>query len=352
MCLATTTGQTTTGHLTDFTFGSAAGVDRGRRSLAGFETGGTPQIRPRFSASGKELIACLGHSHPLTSGCREPRLIAPARDAQKGQPGTREELKAAGNVVGANIAVILLVLGAAGAIRAFPVDEVVLSRTGIVLALATGLLVLAAQLGEVSRLTGGLWLALFVLFAWQSYRGERRRRQRRAEVAAIAASAVPSSGRPPAGPILLVGLGVAGLVLGAHLTVGGAVEIAAALGIPQGIIAVTIVAIGTTLPEFLTSVVAASRGEPDLAIGNVIGSSIFNILAILGLTALVQQLPVAPEVAAFDVWVLVGAVAALLIFGLSGRRLGRLGGIGFLLAYFAFLAVQSIRAFSGGSTPL
>jgi cation:H+ antiporter len=257
-----------------------------------------------------------------------------------------------GNVVGANIAVILLVLGAAGAVRAFPVDEVVLSRTGIVLALATGLLVLAAQLGEVSRLTGGLWLALFVLFAWQSYRAERRRRQRRADVAAIAASAVSISGRPPAGPILLAGLGVAGLVLGAHLTVGGAVEIAAALGIPQGIIAVTIVAIGTTLPEFLTSVVAASRGEPDLAIGNVIGSSIFNILAILGLTALVQPLPVAPEVAAFDVWVLAGAVAALLIFGLSGRRLGRLEGIGFLLAYFAFLAVQSIQAFFGGSTPL
>src|SRR5690606_31057556 len=121
------------------------------------------------------------------------------------------------------------------------------------------------------------------------------------------------------GPALVMALG--GLLItlvGAKVLVSGAVSIAAALGVSEAVIGLTIVAVGTSLPELVTSVMAAYKRQGDLAFGNIVGSNIFNILGILGVTALIKPLVVAPGIMAFDVWVMLGATLALIAVAVTG----------------------------------
>ena len=135
-------------------------------------------------------------------------------------------------------------------------------------------------------------------------------------------------------------LGLAGVSLGAHLMVGAATIIARGLGITETVIGITVVAVGTSLPELATTVVAAYRKHAGVAIGNVIGSSVFNILAILGVVTVVTPLPVPDEIMHLDIWVLAGVTGLVIAAMLSGLRLGRPFGVFLLLGYAAFAAVQ------------
>jgi cation:H+ antiporter len=137
--------------------------------------------------------------------------------------------------------------------------------------------------------------------------------------------------------ILLAGL-VATLI-GAKFLVTGAIELAARLGMSEAVIGLTIVAIGTSMPELVTSVIAARKGHGDVAFGNIVGSNIFNILGILGVTALVQPLAVPPGIAGVDIWVMLGATVVMLLFARTGWRVGRREGLVMVLAYAAYLAV-------------
>jgi cation:H+ antiporter len=133
--------------------------------------------------------------------------------------------------------------------------------------------------------------------------------------------------------------GIAVLVFGATLLVDGAIQIARDYGISETIIGLTVVAVGTSLPEFATSAVAAYRKEADVAIGNVVGSNIYNILGILGVTALVQPIPMPPEIMAVDIWVMLAAAVVLVVFALSGLRINRWEGGLLLAGYVAYIAV-------------
>jgi cation:H+ antiporter len=148
---------------------------------------------------------------------------------------------------------------------------------------------------------------------------------------------------PPLGGSLALGIGasLAGLLLlvaGAYLLVGGAIELARNFGVSETIIGLTVVAVGTSLPELATSVVAAARGQSDVAFGNVVGSNIYNILGILGVTALVQPIPVPAEIVAFDIWVMLAASLLLVMFAMTGWRINRWEGGIFLGVYGLYIA--------------
>ena len=130
--------------------------------------------------------------------------------------------------------------------------------------------------------------------------------------------------------------GLVGLGFGADLLVGGAINIARALGISETVIGLTLVAIGTSLPELVTSVMAAFRGQADVAMGNVIGSNTFNVLAILGITGLIAPMPVPDQLLSFDLWVMLGVSLLLVPFVFFRRDIGKLAGIGLVGGYVAY----------------
>ena len=203
------------------------------------------------------------------------------------------------------------------------------------------LFLLSSDLG-ISRVDGavlfGLLIAYTVFLVVQS---RRQTSATRAEYAEAVEGMVPGeTGGHRARDLGFVAGGLALLVLGAQTLVGAAVTIAALLGVPQLIVGLTIVAAGTSLPEVATSIVATIRGERDIAVGNVVGSNTFNILGVLGVSALVApgDLPVAPSVLAFDLPVMTAVAVACLPVFFTGRTIARWEGVVFLGYYVAYTA--------------
>ena len=144
---------------------------------------------------------------------------------------------------------------------------------------------------------------------------------------------------------LLITCGGMGLlVLGANMLVRGATELASGLGVSDTVIGLTVVAIGTSLPELATSIMAAIKKQSDVALGNVIGSNIFNILSILGITALIKPIPIPAEILQFDLWIMIAASAALLLFAYSGRKISRIEGGLLLGAYAAYIGTVAMTS--------
>jgi cation:H+ antiporter len=204
---------------------------------------------------------------------------------------------------------------------------------------ASVLLVAICLLGEIGRVIATLLLALLLAYTLWTYLTERRAAGPAAAMHAAEAEVV---GRRPRS--LAVGLatalaGIAGVVWGADLLVRAAIELAQDLGVSDAVIGLSIVAVGTSLPELATTVVATLRRQSDVAFGNIVGSNIFNILGILGVTALVQPLAVPAEIARFDVWVMLAVAIVGIAFAITGWRLSRLEGGVLLSAYVAYLGV-------------
>jgi cation:H+ antiporter len=126
-------------------------------------------------------------------------------------------------------------------------------------------------------------------------------------------------------------------LLGAHLLVSSVLAIAIDAGVSQTVLGLTVVAVGTSLPELTTSVLAAFRRQPDIAFGNIVGSNIYNILGILGITAIIEPFPVPPEIVQTDIWIMLAATGMLLFFSISGWRISRIEGGILLTAYGAYL---------------
>jgi cation:H+ antiporter len=138
--------------------------------------------------------------------------------------------------------------------------------------------------------------------------------------------------------------GLVGIIAGANLLVTASIEIAGAMGIPDSVIGLTVVAVGTSLPELATSIAAAVKRQTDIALGNIIGSNIFNILGILGVTVLVRPIQIPENVVSFDAWVLLGVTGLLLYYALTDARISRTEGAVFLVLYIAYLALLASRA--------
>lgn len=254
-------------------------------------------------------------------GTSVPELLTSVQAALVDAPGI-----SVGNVVGSNIANILLILGAAAALRPLAVSGAAFRRDGSVLVLASMVclaMILMGTLGRPAALVFLAGLGAYVIVALRS--GDA------AEGAA--------QGILPKLPLSVVTF-IGGLVLtlvAARALVTGSVGVASSLGVSEAVIGLTVVAIGTSMPELVTSVVAARKGQADLAFGNIVGSCIFNILGILGVTALVTPIEVPAVIAAFDIWVMLGATAALVLAAVSGWRISRGEGLAFLAGYVAYL---------------
>jgi cation:H+ antiporter len=251
-------------------------------------------------------------------GTSSPELVTSVQAALVGAPGV-----AIGNVVGSNICNILLILGATALLRPIHAPAAAFRRDGPVLIVATLLCIAALLWGEVGRLVGALFVALLVSYIVATYFLERETHDASAEMHEAREEAVPSAGRALLSGLPLAIVGLALVVLGARWLVAAAIDLAATLGVSETLIGLTVVALGTSLPELTASLVAARRGHSDLAFGNVVGSNLYNILGILGVTALVRPIPVPSEVIAFDAWIMLGATLLFVLFTVTGWRITR-----------------------------
>lgn len=272
-------------------------------------------------------------------GTSAPELAGSIRAAVEGKGGI-----AIGNVIGSNIANICLILGAAALICPIPIRINAIRREVFIVIMTSVAAIVAMLGGETHRVAGVALVAALVVFTVRSYLVGRRAGPDQAPLMAVAARELeeeltPARRLSPALSIVLALVGLTMLFFGSGWMVGGSVVIAGALGVSETVIGLSLVAIGTSVPELSLSVIAALRKQPDIAVGNVLGSNIFNVLCVLGVSSLVSPvpLPVPPEVMARDVWVMLGvSVACLPILG-PGRRVSRWEGALLLGLYGAYI---------------
>ncbi len=259
-------------------------------------------------------------------GTSAPEIVASLVASAAGYPEMT-----VGNVLGSNVANVGLILGVTAILAPLAIAPSVLRREVPFLVGVTLLLGFFASRLEIGRSVGLLFIGLMILFNTLSLRWAR-------------ADADGSASPPPQGESLsrssvltILGLGL--LLGGAQLLVAGAVSIARSFGLSEFIIGVTLVAIGTSLPELATSVVAGMRGQTDLVIGAIVGSNVFNILGALGLSAIVQPIQVDSALLRFEFPALIAFTLATALFLYTGKRLVRLEGVFLLGGYVAFIAL-------------
>jgi cation:H+ antiporter len=269
-----------------------------------------------------------------------------------GSPGV-----AVGNIVGSNIANVLLILGLASLIYPIRVASRALQRDGMLVLVTAIAFALIGYFLALDRVVGAIFLTVLAAYILMAYQQER------ADQAEAGHSAAFEKGRsyeelhdidppqkfaeqhqtePKRHVLFSLGLAAVGLLLvigGGNLVVVGAISFARSAGVSETVIGLTVVALGTALPEFVTSLVAALRRHSDIALGNILGSNIYNILGIGGATALIAPTAIPQEIVRFDNVVMIAASLALLVFARSGYRIGRLEGAGLLAAYAVYLFV-------------
>ena len=239
-----------------------------------------------------------------------------------------------GNVVGSNIANVFLILGAGALIAPITTQPRQVVKDTLVALSATLLFMVFAFFGKVGWTQGLIMIATLIAFLFGSYRIEKN---------TATSAEVPLDSRPldsGVTAIFFIVIGLAGLVFGADILIKGALFIARATGLSEVVIGLTLVAIGTSLPELATVMIAAMRGQSDVALGNVLGSNIFNVFMILGVLSLVSPFHVAPQVIAFDLWVMLGSSVILLPLLLWRGKISRWHGGLFLLLYILYIVRQ------------
>lgn len=262
-------------------------------------------------------------------GTSAPELAASLTAALQGSAAL-----AIGNVVGSNIANIALILGVAALLHPLRTEARFIRREVPIMIVVAGLLVLLFRDGSLGRFEGALFLTLLALYLWVMLRGSE---QPQVEAAFAEAYAGGSSVTSPRRTVLGALAGLALLVIGAQLLITGATALARSAGVPELVIGLSLVAVGTSLPELATSVIAALKRESDIALGNIVGSNIFNILGILGVTTLVQPVTLPYAEVALDLWLMLGLSLLMLPFLLTGLRLGRREAAVLLLLYALYL---------------
>lgn len=236
---------------------------------------------------------------------------------------------ALGNVVGSNIANILLIVGVSALVWPIRVSGDTLKRDTAVMMAAAIILVPIFAFGMMGRVAGGILFASLVAYLVFAYRQSRN-----APLADEGDLPVPARGLWLS-LIWVIG-GLVALMFGARFMVDGAVTIARTFGVSEAFIGLTVVAVGTSLPELATSLIAALRKQSEIAIGNIVGSNIFNILGILGLTAIIAPIPVASRFLTFDLPIMIG-VSLVLTLLLRRQTIGRGVGIVMLVAYGGYV---------------
>ena len=275
-------------------------------------------------------------------GTSAPELVASIEAARAGSPGI-----AWGNVVGSNLANSLLILGAASLILPVVVPRGPLWRDGGLALAATIVLWLVATTTGTTVAIGIGFLLVLVGYLGYAYRAEQTQPAGASAVhekaeALEAADTHLHDVQPLWRSILVLLFGIVMIVLGGRWLVEGAVDLARLVGMSEAVIGLTVIAIGTSLPELVTSVIAAYKGASAVALGNVLGSNIFNLLLIGGVTAIIAPGTIPAEISNFGLPVLIVASILLLIFAATGRKITRWEGGILLVTYLALLVYNVV----------
>ncbi|MGB7336011.1 MAG: calcium/sodium antiporter [Salaquimonas sp.] len=255
-------------------------------------------------------------------GTSTPELLVSLSAAFKGAPDI-----AVGNVVGSNIANILLILGVSALITPLAIKYSNLARDLYVMLIASAGLALLAYIGEANRVSGFILLVSLIGYVIYAIRNGGD-----ADI-----ETETSKGLGTFVIILMIGGGLTGLMVGANWLVDSSTVIARTFGVSEAVIGLTVVAVGTSLPELATSVIAAFRKQSDVAIGNIIGSNIFNIAGILGVTSIVIPVKISPEIAQFDIVILFAISVLLVATAYFLNSISRIVGFVFLVFYTSYV---------------
>ena len=284
-------------------------------------------------------------------GTSTPELVTSVQAAIAGSPGI-----AVGNIVGSNIANILLILGLAALVTPITVASSALARDGMIVLATAVAFAVVGYVWQLDRLVGAAGIALlvaYIVYAWRQEsiprtveqeghtsayeRGEAFEELHKGPLQDQAGAKQLADRLGPFVPVLMALAGLALVVGGGKMLVDGAVGIARAYGISETVIGLTIVAVGTSMPELVTSIVAALRGHSAVALGNVLGSNIYNILGIGGATALMAPTAMPTEIVRFDNLVMIAASMLLLVLARSGFRINRTEGALMVACYVGYL---------------
>jgi len=277
-------------------------------------------------------------------GTSAPEMIVSALAALQGNPSL-----AFGNAYGSNITNIALILGLTALMSPIAVHSGVLRKELPILLVVTGLAAFQLLDGELSRIDAWSLLAVFGgLVAWTIFQGFR---QRADALGLEVVKELDAHTIPLKQSLLWLLIGLTLLIVSSRILVWGAVEIAHGFGVSDLIIGLTIVALGTSLPELASSVIAARKGEHDIALGNIIGSNLFNTLAVVGIAAAIHPATVAPEVLSRDVLTMTILTFLLFVFCFGFRgpgRINRLEGAILLVSYIGYTAFLIIKILNNG----
>ena len=270
-------------------------------------------------------------------GTSMPELFVSVNAALNNQPDI-----AIGNVIGSNIANVLLILGLCAMIMPLTVAPISLRRDALMVIAASVLCIALSSKGVISFAEGLLLLGALAAYLTWAYLSEKGQSAPAAELHAAEGQEIENVPQSMFWSVvqLVVGLGL--LIAGSQILLKGAVGIAHGLGVSEAVIGLTLVAFGTSLPELTISIIAALRKHADVAVGNILGSNIFNLLGILGVSSLIKPIQVSGRVAEFDQWVMLAVALVLLLFLYTGRRLSRTEGGILFLAYVVYIGVSYV----------
>lgn len=274
-------------------------------------------------------------------GTSAPEMVVSALAATQGNPGL-----ALGNAYGSNITNIALILGITALLAPIAVHSQVMRKELPILTLITLAATWLVFDGDLSRADAGILLALFAgLLGWSIWSGMKKPED---AMAAEVDAELKAHAMPIRKAVFWLVVGLILLIVSSRILVWGAVDLATGFGVSDLVIGLTIVAIGTSLPELASSVIAARKGEHDLALGNILGSNLFNTLAVVGIAGMISPMAVASDVLTRDIPVMIALTVALFVLGYGFRgpgRINRVEGAGLLAAFVGYTAYLLTTAF-------
>lgn len=310
--------------------------------IALLTVGGEALIRGSLAAAKRLGVSPLLSGLVIVGfGTSAPELVVSVNAAVEGRPDI-----AIGNVVGSNIGNILLILGICALISPMVVKPLALRRDAVTVVAASVLFLVLVGGSALVRTDAAIFLAALAAYLVWAYWSERFHAAPSGEVHQAEAGELAVIPKSLLWTLTAVVFGLLLLISGSQVLLMGAIGIAEHFRVPEAVIGLTLVAVGTSLPELSISVIAAIRRHADVAVGNILGSNIFNLLGILGVSALLQPLPVHARILQFDQWVMLGTSLLLLVFLYSGRRLSRAEG-GVLLIGYGIYVWLSFAVFGG-----
>ncbi|MGB0720366.1 MAG: calcium/sodium antiporter [Bdellovibrionales bacterium] len=264
----------------------------------------------------------------IAFGTSLPELVISVLANHEGSSGI-----ALGNVLGSNIANVLAVIGITAIIFPLVSSSSAILKDLIMMLVCTSLLAFLMLQGDIGRLAGAAMIVLLALYVFFQYKMAKK------DEAVVPDNEHSPAFAKPVYAYVFLALGLAGIALGAELLVTGARDSAKIIGVPEAVIALSVIALGTSLPELSTCIIAVRRGHHDIVLGNIIGSNVFNILMILGLTAVIKPIAAgsfAPQLINFDIWIvaLTSGLFALLLVLFKG--ISRAAGVVFCAAYLVY----------------